>query len=157
GRGQPGLLGGAGRIWIPGALAQSVYASSGSLSFGVFLSPRDTQEPRTQTVTYTNTTDTDATLELEVSAEKSDGSPAPDGMVTLAAETVTVPALGSATVEVTVDPQAGDPGVYSGVLTASGAGTPPVRTVLGYTVEQNMSVLRIDAFQHGGYRAGLGS
>lgn len=155
--GNPVFWEGAGRIWIPGALAQSVYASSGSLSFGVFPSPRDTQAPRTQTVTYTNTSGTDTTLELELSAEKSDGSPAPDGMATVAAPTVTVPAFGSATVEVTVDPQAGDPGVYTGVLTAVGEGTPPVRTVLGYTVEQNMSVLRIDAFQHGGERAGLGS
>lgn len=155
--GNPVFSEGAGRIWIPGAIAQSVYASSGSLSFGVFLSPRDTQAPRTKTVTYTNTTGTDTTLELDLTAEQSDGSPAPDGMVTAAVEAVTVPAFGSASVEVTIDPQAGDPGVYTGVLTAAGAGTPPVRTVLGYTVEQNMSVLRIEAFQHGGEPAGLSS
>src|SRR5690606_15685313 len=55
------------------------------------------------------------------------------------------------------DPAACGPGGAYGFLAAYEAGTPPVRSVLGYTVEQNMSVLRIDAFQHDGDRAGLGS
>jgi subtilisin family serine protease len=141
---------GSGRIWIPGALAETVYASPASLSIGVFASPRPSQTPRTRTVTYTNPGDSPAVIHVGLSATASDGSAVPDGMVTLSTGTVTAPAHGTASVDVTIDPQADDPGTYTGALTASGPGFAAVRTVLGFTIEPTLETMRIEATQPDG-------
>ncbi|QKJ20762.1 S8 family serine peptidase [Microbacterium hominis] len=141
---------GAGKIQIPAALGQPLYAEPSSLSIGVFESPREEQVPRTVSIEYTNTQATDLTLELWDVAAGSDGAPVPDGMITLSSTSVTVPAHGTASVDVTVDPTLDDPDFYTGVVTAAGAGFVPVRTVLGFQVEADMAALHLEALQPDG-------
>lgn len=141
---------GAGKVQIPTAIAEPLYAEASSLSFGVFASPRAEQKPRTQTIRYTNTGDQDLTLELLSAASGSDGQPVAPGLLSLSAPSVTVPAHGSASVDVTIDPQADDPDFYTGVVTAAGPGFSPVRTVLGFQVETNLATLHLEALQPDG-------
>ncbi|MFK4835513.1 S8 family serine peptidase [Microbacterium sp. ZW T2_14] len=141
---------GAGKILIPSAISQPLYADPASLSIGVFESPRASQTPRTTSIEYTNTQETDLTLYLTLAGSGSDGAPVPDGMIALSSDVVTVPARGTASVEVTVDPRVDDPDFYTGVVTAAGPGFPPVRTVLGYQVETDMASLHLQALQPDG-------
>lgn len=141
---------GAGKVIIPAAIAEPVYAEPASLSVGVFASPRSTQGPRTTTINYTNTSGTPFTLYLSTAASGSDGAPAAEGTVTLSSDVVTVPAQGAASVDVTVDPRVDDPGFYTGTVTAAGPGFAPVRTVMGWQVEQNLAHLHFEALQPDG-------
>ena len=70
--------------------------------------------------------------------------------MTLSSDVVTVPALGTASVDVTVDPRVGDPGFYTGTVTAAGPGFAPVRTVMGWQVEQNLANVHFEALQPDG-------
>lgn len=148
---------GAGKILIPQAVGEPLYASEPSLSFGVFASPRATQAPRTKTIVYTNTQAAELTLNLWAVGSGSDGAPVADGMITLSKNVVTVPAFGTASVDVTVDPRVDDPDFYTGVVTAAGDGFTPVRTVLGYQVEANLAVLHLEALQPDGTPAAYGT
>ncbi|MBW9109249.1 S8 family serine peptidase [Microbacterium ureisolvens] len=141
---------GAGKVMIPTALGQPLYADPASLSFGVFMSPRATQEPRTKTLTYTNTGDTDLTLHLVPAVSGPDGQQAPAGLLSLSADTLTVPAHGTASVDVTIDPHADDPDFYTGTVTAAGAGFSAVRTVIGFQIEPNMATVHLTATQPDG-------
>ncbi|MCP2267109.1 S8 family serine peptidase [Promicromonospora thailandica] len=136
---------GAGRTWVPGAIAQTVWATPASLSFGLFDELRADQEPRTQTVTYTNDSDADVEVTLSLSLNAGDGEPVPAGVGSLSTDTLTVPAHGTASADVTVDPRADDPDLFAGVLRASGPGFPTVRTVLAFQVDPDMYTLRIEA------------
>ncbi|MEV1010093.1 S8 family serine peptidase [Streptomyces sp. NPDC049881] len=121
---------GTGRIDVPAALAQHVIAETGPLSFGVVPYPHDTAEPVTRDLTYRNLGDTDTTLDLTTEATGPDGNPAPDGLFTLAQDSVTVPAGGTATVQVTADTSTGDAyGAHSLTVTATGDDGTAVTTV----------------------------
>ncbi|WP_275003977.1 S8 family serine peptidase [Promicromonospora iranensis] len=133
---------GSGRVWIPGAIEQQVTASPASVSLGGFEFPQDDLEPVTKTLTYTSTADTDETLDLTVDIT-SDGEPAA-GAVTLSADSVTVPAGGSATVDVTAHPADHGVGDFGGVITATGAGG-TVRTAVGFVNQPELFDLTISA------------
>ncbi|MFE1953918.1 S8 family serine peptidase [Streptomyces sp. NPDC059524] len=114
---------GAGRVDLARAIDPKI-TPDGNLAFGRAEYPHS---PVSRTVTYNNWTDEPVTLTLSASASTA-GKPAPDGLFTLDADHVTVPAKGSAEVKVTMDGRAvdssGQYGAYSGVLTAEdGAGT----------------------------------
>jgi subtilisin family serine protease len=151
--GNPVFAEGSGQVWVPGAIAENVYATPASLSFGLFDSPRADQAPKTKTVTYTNDGDTDAELHLSLSVAASDGVPVPAREASLSADVLTVPAHGTASVDVTIDPQADEPDVFAGVLSATGPGFPPVRTVMAFQVNPDMYTLRIEATRRGGLPA----
>lgn len=144
---------GAGRAWVPGAIEESVYATPASLSFGLFGSPRADQTPRTQTVTYTNDSDTAVEVNLTLSVNAADGEPVPAGVASLSADTLTIPAHGTASADVTIDPRPDEPDVFAGVLRATGAGFPAVRTVLAFQIDPDMHTLRIEASRLGGRAA----
>lgn len=139
GSAQPGPSGttvwdeGAGRVWIPGALALPVTAQPASLSFGALESGRDGSA--TRSLTYSNPSGQDLELSLATDFRGADGEPV-DGAVTLGAETLTVPAGGTASVDVTLDTSVGPVGRFSGAVTATVVGGPSdggtVRTALGY-------------------------
>ena len=77
-----------------------------------------------------------APVTLSLALTGQDGSAEPTGSMTLASDTVTVPAGGTSSVEVLLDPTIADPGAYSAVVTATpddGGGT--VRTGLAYLLE----------------------
>ncbi|MEU2236828.1 S8 family peptidase [Streptomyces vietnamensis] len=114
---------GAGRIQVDEALAQNVIAEPVSLNFGTALWPHADDKPVTRKVAYRNLGATDVTLDLSVSALDPSGKPAPAGFFALGASKVTVPAGGTAEVDLVADTRIGDvDGSYSGYVTATGAG-----------------------------------
>ncbi|MFE3906533.1 S8 family serine peptidase [Streptomyces sp. NPDC059153] len=108
---------GAGRVDVARAINPKIIPDA-NLNFGRAEYPHS---PVSRTVTYTNVTDEPITLTLSASASSS-GKPAPDGLFTLSADQVTVPAKDSADVTVTMDGRvvdsSGQYGAYAGVLTA---------------------------------------
>jgi subtilisin family serine protease len=134
---------GAGRIYLPTALEQRVEASPSSLSFNTFEFPQAGSE--TQTLTYENPTDAEVTFDLAVDAAGPGGEPLPDGAAALSAASVTVPAQGAATVDVTVDRTTGEFGAFSGAVVATTDGGGEIRTPLGWFKESEVYDLTIQA------------
>ncbi|MEO3975818.1 S8 family serine peptidase [Streptomyces sp. CAU 1734] len=120
---------GTGRIAVDKAIDQSVFAEETSLDFGKQLWPHTDDEPVKRKVTYRNAGTEAVTLDLTATATGPGGKPAPAGFLTTGTDRVTVPAGGTASVEVTTDTRIGgtDDGLYTGAVIASGAGT-SVRT-----------------------------
>ncbi|ULR54081.1 S8 family serine peptidase [Streptomyces deccanensis] len=110
---------GDGRVDVVRAVGQNVFATP-ALSFGKF-EDGDT-ETATKDITYTNTTD--KAVELKISSSLADVTPA-DG-------TVTVPARGSATLPVGVDPAEKAEGRYAGHITATADDGVRVTTGVGF-------------------------
>ena len=139
GSAQPGPAGttvwdeGAGRTWIPGALDLPVTAQPASLSFGALESGRD--GATTRSLTYANPSGQGIELALATDFRAPDGTPVDDA-VSLGTESLTVPAGGTASVDVALDSSVGPVGRFSGAVTATVVGGPSdgatVRTALGY-------------------------
>ncbi|MCO1575959.1 S8 family serine peptidase [Crossiella sp. SN42] len=126
---------GAGRVaaGVAATAQQQLRADAGSLSLGRFLGPYGSVEPVTRKVTYTNDSAAEARLDLAVAAKSATGVSAPAELLSVSPATVSIPAGGSATATVTVNPNAGELGLYAGALTASQHGGGAVlRTVLGF-------------------------
>ncbi|MFE5793136.1 S8 family serine peptidase [Streptomyces sp. NPDC056503] len=114
---------GAGRVEVDRALTQTVIAEPGSLNFGTALWPHGDDRPVTRQLVYRNLGTADVTLDLSVATLDPAGKPAPEGFLTLGAPKVTVPAGGTATVDLVADTSVGEAdGTYSGHVTATGAG-----------------------------------
>lgn len=127
---------GAGRIRADKALAQSVIAEPVSLNFGTAPWPHTDDRPLTRKVTYRNLGTADVTLDLAVSALDPAGRPAPAGFFTLPTPKVTVPAGGTAAVDLVADTRIGEAdGTYSASLTATAPGGATVRTAAVATRE----------------------
>ncbi|MFB6874911.1 S8 family serine peptidase [Streptomyces sp. NPDC056323] len=114
---------GAGRVDVARAVDPRITPDA-NLNFGRAEYPHS---PVSRTVTYNNWTDEPITLTLSASASQA-GKPAPEGLFTLSADQVTVPAKGTADVTVTMDGRvvdsSGQYGAYTGALTAKdSAGT----------------------------------
>ncbi|WP_329234619.1 S8 family serine peptidase [Streptomyces canus] len=109
---------GDGRVDAVRAVRQGVFATP-ALSFGTF-EESDT-ETASKDITYTNTTD--KAVELKISSSLPGAA--------LNADTVTVPAKGTAAVSVTVDPAEEATGRYTGYITASADGV-QVTTAIGF-------------------------
>lgn len=109
---------GVGRVDLSRAVDPSVF-SDGNVGFGRQTYPH---APVTRTITYTNLTEEPITLSLAAEFESRTGVPAPAGLLTLGADQVTVPADGTATVDVTLDGRVlGDDdvfGTYAGRVNA---------------------------------------
>jgi hypothetical protein len=127
---------GAGRVDLARAITQTVTAEHGSVSFGRQLWPHGDDAPVTRTVTYQNTGTTPVTLTLTVHATGPGGSPAPAGVFTLGAGTLTVPAGGRAETTLTANTRVPGPdGYYGGHLTAVATGGVQVQTPFGVNRE----------------------
>ncbi|MFI1978109.1 S8 family peptidase [Streptomyces wedmorensis] len=114
---------GTGRVQVDQALKVNVVAEPVSLNYGTALWPHNDDKPVTKKVAYRNLGDTNVTLDLSVSALDPSGKPAPAGFFTLGASKVTVPAGGTAEVDLVADTSVGEAdGTYSGYVTATGAG-----------------------------------
>lgn len=141
---------GTGRIDIAKALNTDIRAT-GSVSFGFFQWPHEGAAPVEKTVTYTNESDQYITLELATTFADANGKAAPEGMLTLAQTTVTVPANGTADVKVTVDPAHGESGQrYQGHLTASTNGEAVVHTTMATIIEDERYTLTLNATDRDG-------
>ncbi|GAA0626403.1 S8 family serine peptidase [Kribbella sandramycini] len=91
---------GAGRLDLGRALEQVVVLDQPSLSFGIQSWPHGDDKPVTRTLTYRNLGSTAVTLDLAV---RSAGASLPAEMFSLSAAKLTVPAEGTAAVDVTAD------------------------------------------------------
>ncbi|MFC8062561.1 S8 family serine peptidase [Streptomyces sp. NPDC057293] len=127
---------GAGRVSVPDAIAADVTAT-GSADLGFHAWPHEDDEPVARTVAYTNSSDN--AVELKLSAQG-----APEGVVTLADTTLTVPAHGTASTTVTGDASKAPAGTTSGRIVASGAdGEPVAHTAFGLVKEDERYTLTV--------------
>ncbi|WP_336621609.1 S8 family serine peptidase [Streptomyces sp. DH37] len=124
GKGYSAFQQGSGRADVARAMKQTIVAEPVSVSFGTARWPHADDEPVTKGVTYRNLGTEDVTLALTAAGTDPRGKAAPKGMFTLAADEVTVPAGGTATVDVTADTRLGGSvdGGYSVAITATGGG-----------------------------------
>ncbi|MET7455058.1 S8 family peptidase [Streptomyces sp. NPDC005574] len=115
---------GSGRIQVDKAIKQSVIADPSSVSFGLQQWPHTDDTPVAKQLTYRNLGTEDVTLKLAVAATDPKGQAAPAGFFKLGATTVTVPAGGKASVDLTANTKLGGTtdGAYSAYVTATGAG-----------------------------------
>ncbi|MFE2511510.1 S8 family peptidase [Streptomyces naganishii] len=115
---------GAGRIAVDKAIKQTVVADPVSLSFGVQAWPHTDDKPVTKKLTYRNLGAKPVSLALTDTATGPKGKAAPAGFFKLGATKVTVPAGGTASVNLTVDTRLGGTldGAYSAYVTATGGG-----------------------------------
>ncbi|WP_030320356.1 S8 family peptidase [Streptomyces sp. NRRL B-3229] len=111
---------GTGRLDVSRALEGTVASEQTSVSFGKQLWPHTDDRPVTRHITYRNDGDHPVTLDLTAGATGPGGSTAPEGMFTLSTTQLTVPAGGTADVDLTADTrvEAAD-GTYSGTLVAT--------------------------------------
>ncbi|WP_157240070.1 S8 family serine peptidase [Catenuloplanes japonicus] len=136
---------GAGRVDVARAITQTVSASPATISFGLQLWPHEDDPVLTQTVTYRNSGTADVTLALSAQ------------IVSLSAQTVTVPAGGTAAVTVTMDttrPMAD--GFHTGVVTAT-AGDLVVRTPFGVEREVESYDVPLSVLDRAGQAAANGN
>ncbi|GGW85014.1 hypothetical protein GCM10010297_02090 [Streptomyces malachitofuscus] len=115
---------GSGRVQADKAVKQTVIAEPVSLSFGVQQWPHTDDKPVTEQITYRNLGSKDVTFKLTSTATNPKGKAAPAGFFKLGATTVTVPAGGKASVDLTVDTRLGGTvdGAYSAYVVATGGG-----------------------------------
>nr|WP_238355700.1 S8 family serine peptidase [Kribbella sandramycini] len=112
---------GTGRIDVAKGIKQTVVTDPGTVSFGTAIWPHDDDTPVTKTLTYRNLGSQTVTLNLAATFTDPAGNPAPAGAFALSANSVTVPAGGTASVQVTSNTKHNGPdGAYSGRVTATG-------------------------------------
>ncbi|MEV5953808.1 S8 family peptidase [Streptomyces sp. NPDC051987] len=153
----PGATGyqqGTGRVDVSRALQGAVASEQTSVSFGKQLWPHTDDRPVTRHLTYRNDGDQPVTLDLTATATGPGGSTAPEGMFTLSTTQLTVPAGGTAGVDLTADTrvEAAD-GAYSGTLVATardGADPAAVRTAFGVVREAEAHDLTLKFLDRGG-------
>ncbi|MGP2441229.1 S8 family serine peptidase [Streptomyces sp. JW3] len=127
---------GAGRVSVPAAITADVTAT-GSADLGFYSWPYEQNKPVTRTVTYTNSAATDVTLHLAARG-------APEGVVTLADTTLTVPAHGTASTTVTGDGTDAPVGNTSGqVVATDAAGKTVAHTAFGLVKEEERYTLTV--------------
>jgi subtilisin family serine protease len=110
---------GAGRVDVARSITQPVTATGGGVSFGFFRWPHRDQARKT--VTYRNDGAQAVTLAVGVTAAGANGQPVPAGLFAASAPQVSVPAHGTAGVDVIANPAVGGSGLYGGRVTATGA------------------------------------
>ncbi|MFE7135560.1 S8 family serine peptidase [Streptomyces sp. NPDC057638] len=137
---------GTGRLDAAAALDRTVLAPPSSVGFAKQEYPHGDDRPETREITYRNTGASPVTLDLAVSGTGPDGEPAPEGMFTLAADRVTIPAGGTATAGLTSDTRPGGAvnGHYTAAVTATGGGQ-SVRTLA--SVEREVETYDV-TFRH---------
>ncbi|MFF8725284.1 S8 family serine peptidase [Streptomyces sp. NPDC015171] len=115
---------GSGRIQVDKAIKQAVVADPVSVGFGVQQWPHTDDKPVTKKLTYRNLGDKAVTLTLASTATNPKGAAAPAGFFKLGAAKVTVPAHGTAAVDLTANTKLGGTldGAYSAYVTATGGG-----------------------------------
>jgi subtilisin family serine protease len=142
---------GGGRVDVARAFSQHVYADSAPIDFGYFPHPHDADQPVTKQLSWSNYTDAPVTLDLTVDVTGENGTAPAEGMITLSASSVTIPAGGSAAVDMTVDTRLGDPSLYGGVVRAQSAdGSVVVRTPVGFYKESVRFNLTLDGIARDG-------
>jgi subtilisin family serine protease len=145
-----GYTQGAGRVDLTRAIRQPVTVAPASVSFGRQLWPHNDDQPVKRTLTYHNTGTTPLTFALTATGTGPDGKAAPAGLFTLSTPTVTVPAGGDASVEVTADTRVDMPDGYATGAVVATAGDVVVRTPLAVNREAESYDLTINTLDRTG-------
>jgi subtilisin family serine protease len=128
---------GTGRVDMARALNQTVVAEQGPVTFGLI--PWSGEEPagETRTLTYRNLGEEEVTLTLTATASGPDERPLHEGLFLLSTDRLTVPASGTAEVQVTAAPAlvSQRPGAYGLLVVATGDGQ-TVRTAGAMAIEE---------------------
>ncbi|WP_240777515.1 S8 family peptidase [Nonomuraea basaltis] len=130
---------GAGRLDIGQAVTQQVFDDLATVYAG-FTDPY-TGQTLTRKVTFRNTGKDAVTLDLKLALKSGDADP-PAGMATLTPSSLTVPAGGTASADLTIEPSLGDPGWYEGRLTAT-AGTARLTAPIAFRKQAKMNTVRV--------------
>ncbi|MEU5199472.1 S8 family peptidase [Streptomyces scabiei] len=110
---------GTGRTDLARAITQTVAGEQSSVNLGTQLWPHADDKPVTRRISYRNDGTEPVTLALSTETTGPKGKPAPAGFFTVGADRITVPAGGTAGVDVTADTRIGSrDGVFAGVLVA---------------------------------------
>jgi hypothetical protein len=129
---------GAGIVDVSRAIEATVYGP-GAVDVASFTWPQTSTKPVTKNVTYHNFGSKPVQLRLSLSMTGNDDRPAPLGMARLGKTSLTVPAKGSASVPVTVDPRfpvrAQAYGRFGGRLVAHGSDGSTVMTPVAFWLE----------------------
>jgi subtilisin family serine protease len=112
---------GAGLLDLPGATSETLVPSRPSFDFGYLRYPEG-REPRSVEVTLTNTGATAESVTASDAAYDGWDVKAPEDLVTVAPERLTVAPGASATFTVTVTPGNAEPGRYAGAVTLARTG-----------------------------------
>ncbi|WP_338693799.1 S8 family serine peptidase [Streptomyces sp. Q6] len=144
---------GTGRVDAGRAVEQKVLASPPNLTTTAGWA--DTAGKDTEhTVTFTNTGDEETTLDLAIGTPLSPkAQPGNAAQFSVDRDSVTVPAHGTATAQVTARASLLPHGPWSAILTASHAGTPVTRTVLGVNSPLPTHQVTVRAIQRDGAAA----
>ncbi|MGG4170142.1 S8 family serine peptidase [Rossellomorea vietnamensis] len=141
---------GTGVVDVPAALDSKVRATE-SISFGFFKWPHDQAAPVEKVITYTNESDQDITLDLEATFTNAEGKEAPEGMLNLEQEKVTIPSGGTVDVKVTLDSILGEAGSrYQGFLRAKEDGKELISTTMAMVKEEERYPLTLKATDRDG-------
>ncbi|AWB94020.1 peptidase S8 [Aeromicrobium chenweiae] len=135
---------GAGRVDLTRAVDQQVTAT-GVADFGL---RDDTATPLTRTVTYRNEGSDDITLDLDLSVRNLDDSRAGEGFS--APSRVTVPAGGTAEVDITLDSTKLVRGRWSGSLVATAPSGVSTQTAVGAVRRGTLHTLTVKAIGYDG-------
>lgn len=145
---------GGGRLDVPSAAFGDIVATA-TRDFGLHTWPHGDDVPVERTITYTNLGDTEAALDLSVNVTHDGTTPAPAGLVTLGAPSVTVPAHGTTSVTVSGDANAGAAGTsYSGTVVATLGGEQVAQTAVGLVKEGERYDLDVSALGRDGAPTG---
>ncbi|HEX6357427.1 S8 family serine peptidase [Actinophytocola sp.] len=141
---------GAGRVDVAKALDQTVVSEPANVGLGVVAWPHDDDDPVTKSVTYRNLGTADVTLDLALEEA------APANVFSLSANQITVPAGGTASVDVTGDTDLGTvDGGYSATVVASN-GDSVTRTPVGIVREAESYNLTLNYVDENGQPSDAG-
>lgn len=130
---------GAGRLDLGRAATQTVVADTADISAGEFTYPYGAA--RTYHVSYANGGSSPVTLDL--GTDLSTGGSHVTGMMSVSQPTLTVPAGGSAGIDVSIDPTAGSPGLYSGRVLATDPAGDRVTVPVGFYKQPKQDTLTV--------------
>lgn len=142
---------GSGRLDVAAAVTQAVRSEPATVNTVV----RWSGKTEKRTVAYTNSGTAPITLNLAFSLADKQGQPPAANLAKLSANSITVPAGGKSTVDITFASKTGKPGTYTGLLLAGTAdGKTRVRTPVGVKDEPELYDLSVNMLGRDGKAPG---
>ncbi len=132
------------------SIVQDVTVDRPTVNFGFFDWPHRGDDPVTRKVTYTNRGRAAVQLDLRGAMVDDKGTAAPSDAMVFSTRRVDIAAGASATVRVTVDPDALRVGRWGGLLTATDAAGRQIRSAFGLVKETEKYTLRVRVLDRSG-------
>ncbi|MFF6980305.1 S8 family serine peptidase [Streptomyces sp. NPDC008343] len=132
---------GAGRLDLPDATTETLQLSDATIDFGKRHYPDP--GPVSREISLTNTGAAPQTVTFADRAENAQGVTAPDDMVTVSRETVTVQPGTTETITVTLTAAKGAPGAYTGLVTLSRTGLDTINLPMSFWIDPPRSEIHV--------------